>query len=176
MTKNKELDFTLEILINLNVDNKLVNVLDFPTSEKFDIPEIEDALSKLVLLGYAGYNSDSFGYWATFDGRKFYEETPNIFYKNQPFKYLNFKSKIAIYWTFIKTVGLITNSLAILYLMYLSIEVTNKTTKLEIENFEIKSQLIKKTMTIDSLNLELKKTKVIVLPQKKGNASGIPKS
>lgn len=167
MTKNEELDFTLQILIHFNVDNKLVSATDFPTSEKFDIPEIEDALHKLVSLGYAGYNSESFGYWATFDGRKFYEETPKSFYKKQPFKYLDFKSKLTSFWTFIKTVGLIINSLAILYLMYLSIEVANKTSKLENENVEVKSKLIKKTKTIDSLNIELKKASKIIVSVKK---------
>ena len=158
MTKNEELDFTLQILIELNVNNSLVSPVDFPHSDTFDIPEIEDSLHKLVSLGFAGQNPENLHYWATYDGRKFLEDAPKYFFKNQPFKYLEFTKKLNTFWTFVKTIGLTLNSIAILYLMYLTILVSDKSNKLEFENQELETKIESKLKIIESLKTDLEKS------------------
>lgn len=155
MTKNQELDYVITLLKEYNRGNQLVKALEIPISKDFDIPEIEDALDKLVELGFAGRDYAGHGYWLNFTGRQFIENAPNRFFKNQPFVYENFKSKLSIAWKVTKTVGLILNSLAILLLMLLPIKVDNKSSIIERESKQYENLITKQISIIDSLNKEL---------------------
>ena len=139
MSRIDHLDITIRNLIVLNVNNKLVRPTEIPTGNNFDIPEIEDALDKLVELGYAGKNPEEYGYYLKFNGRLFYENIPKCF-KGRPFKYQSFVNKSNTLWTTTKTIGIIINSVALILIGVWTVVLTNKSN--EFENKSISQQRI----------------------------------
>jgi hypothetical protein len=135
MTRIEQLDKIIQHLYICNVDNKLIRTVDIPHSDEFDIDEIDDVIGRLVNLGYVICSDEGYGCTINFEGRLFYENTPKYkwFYHNKPFQYENFKKNLQTFWTGLKTVGLILNGLALLFLGYWSLKVSNKTNDLEKE-------------------------------------------
>jgi len=118
---------TLDEALLFLKDESVFGSEDYSRKNRSDLEAnlIVRALSKLEKDGFAYSektvkdNNSSTRYFISFDGLLALENAP-LFWKNQPYEYLNAKEKFHVIWSLIKVLAIILNGLIVLVFTYLT--------------------------------------------------------